>query len=34
MPMGMNWLAARIYVNSVLGVGSRVAWRQAWRGVD
>jgi ABC-2 type transport system permease protein len=32
--IGMNWLAARIYVNSVLRVGSRVRWRQAWRGVD
>jgi ABC-2 type transport system permease protein len=32
--IGMNWLAARIYVNSVLRVGSRVAFRQAWRGVD
>lgn len=31
---GMNWLAARIYVNSVLRVGSRVGWRQAWRGAD
>lgn len=32
--VGVNWLAARIYVNSVLRVGSRVAWRQAWRGAD
>jgi len=32
--IGMNWLAARIYVNSVLRVGSRVAFRQAWKGVD
>jgi ABC-2 type transport system permease protein len=32
--IGMTWLAARIYVNSVLRVGSRVRWRQAWRGVD
>jgi ABC-2 type transport system permease protein len=32
--IGMNRLAARIYANSVLRVGSRVAWRQAWRGVD
>ncbi len=32
--IGMNWLAARIYVNSVLRVGSRVGWRQAWRGAD
>jgi ABC-2 type transport system permease protein len=31
---GMNWLAARIYLNSVLRVGSRVGWRQAWRGAD
>ncbi|HEY8815852.1 MAG TPA: ABC transporter permease [Candidatus Dormibacteraeota bacterium] len=31
---GMNWLAARIYVNSVLRLGARVGWRQAWRGVD
>jgi ABC-2 type transport system permease protein len=31
---GMNWLAARIYANSVLRVGSRVPWRQAWRGAD
>jgi ABC-2 type transport system permease protein len=30
--IGANWLAARIYVNSVLRVGSRVAWGQAWRG--
>ncbi len=32
--IAMNRLAARIYVNSVLRVGSRVAWRQAWRGAD
>jgi ABC-2 type transport system permease protein len=32
--IGMNRLAARIYVNSVLRVGSRVGWRQAWRGAD
>ncbi|HXC79794.1 MAG TPA: ABC transporter permease [Candidatus Acidoferrum sp.] len=32
--IGMNWLAARIYVNSVLRVGARVGWRQALRGVD
>jgi ABC-2 type transport system permease protein len=32
--IGMNSLAARIYANSVLRVGSRVPWRQAWRGVD
>jgi ABC-2 type transport system permease protein len=32
--IGMNWLAARIYVNSVLRVGARVGWRQAWRGRD
>ncbi len=32
--IGMNWLAARIYVNSVLRVGSRVGWSQAWRGGD
>jgi ABC-2 type transport system permease protein len=31
---GVNWLAARIYVNSVLRVGSRVGWSQAWRGAD
>jgi ABC-2 type transport system permease protein len=31
---GLNWLAARIYVNSVLRVGSRVGWRQAWAGAD
>lgn len=32
--IGLNGLAARIYANSVLRVGSRVRWRQAWRGVD
>lgn len=32
--IGLNGLAARIYTNSVLRVGSRVRWRQAWRGVD
>jgi ABC-2 type transport system permease protein len=32
--VGVNWLAARIYVNSVLRVGSRVGWGQAWRGAD
>jgi ABC-2 type transport system permease protein len=32
--IGLNGLAARIYANSVLRVGSRVPWRQAWRGVD
>jgi ABC-2 type transport system permease protein len=31
---GLNWLAARIYVNSVLRLGSRVAWRKAWTGAD
>lgn|SRR5579864_339342 len=30
----MNTLAARIYTNSVLRVGSRVKFVQAWRGVD
>jgi len=28
----MNWLAARIYFNSVLRVGSRVKLMEAWRG--
>ena len=32
--IGLNGLAARIYANSVLRVGSRVPWRSAWRGVD
>lgn len=32
--IAMNWLAARIYVNSVLRVGSRVRFSQAWRGAD
>src|SRR5579872_323388 len=32
--VGTNWLAARIYVNSVLRVGTRVRWSQAWRGAD
>jgi ABC-2 type transport system permease protein len=31
---GLNVLAARIYTNSVLRIGSRVRWRQAWRGAD
>ena len=31
---GMNALAARIYTNSVLRVGSRVGLAQAWRGAD
>jgi ABC-2 type transport system permease protein len=31
---GLNILAARIYTNSVLRIGSRVRWRQAWRGAD
>lgn len=31
---GLNRLAARIYENSVLRVGSRVGWRQAWSGRD
>ncbi|HYM96271.1 MAG TPA: ABC transporter permease [Candidatus Sulfotelmatobacter sp.] len=31
--IAMNWLAARIYVNSVLRVGSRVGLSQAWRGL-
>jgi ABC-2 type transport system permease protein len=30
--VAMNRLAARIYVNSVLRVGWRVALSQAWRG--
>ncbi len=30
----LNALAARIYTNSVLRVGSRVGWRQAWSGRD
>ena len=29
---GMTWLAARIYTNSVLRMGSRVSLRDAWRG--
>lgn len=29
---GMTWLAARIYANSVLRMGSRVSLRDAWRG--
>jgi ABC-2 type transport system permease protein len=32
--IGANRLAAQIYVNSVLRVGSRVGWRQALRGSD
>ena len=32
--IGLNGLAARIYANSVLRVGSRVPWRSAWKGVD
>jgi ABC-2 type transport system permease protein len=32
--IGVNTLAARIYVNSVLRVGSRVGWSQAWSGAD
>jgi len=32
--IGANRLAAHIYVNSVLRVGSRVGWRQALRGSD
>jgi ABC-2 type transport system permease protein len=32
--VAMNRLAARIYVNSVLRVGSRVAWSRAWRGAE
>ena len=31
---GLNILAARIYTNSVLRIGTRVRWRQAWRGAD
>ena len=30
----LNWLAARIYQNSVLRVGTRVGFLQAWRGAD
>jgi ABC-2 type transport system permease protein len=30
----VNWLAARIYANSVLRVGTRVRLMQAWRGTD
>ena len=30
----LNWLAARIYQNSVLRVGTRVNFIQAWRGAD
>jgi hypothetical protein len=30
--VGMNALAARIYANSVLRVGSRVKLAEAWRG--
>ena len=29
---GLNILAARIYTNSVLRIGTRVPWRDAWRG--
>jgi ABC-2 type transport system permease protein len=29
---GLNWLAGRIYANSVLRLGSRVRLRQAWAG--
>jgi ABC-2 type transport system permease protein len=29
---GLNILAARIYTNSVLRIGTRVRWREAWRG--
>ncbi len=32
--VALNALAARIYANSVLRVGSRVGWRQAWSGRD
>jgi len=32
--IGLNLLAARIYSNSVLRIGSRVRLRQAWRGAD
>ncbi len=28
----MNWLAARIYANSVLRIGTRVGFAEAWRG--
>ena len=31
---GMTWLAARIYTNSVLRVGTRVGWRDALRGAS
>ena len=31
---GMTWLASRIYTNSVLRVGTRVAWRDALRGAS
>ncbi|HEV2217652.1 MAG TPA: ABC transporter permease [Candidatus Dormibacteraeota bacterium] len=30
----MNWLAARIYANSVMRIGTRVKLSQAWRGTD
>jgi ABC-2 type transport system permease protein len=30
----VNWLAARIYVNSVLHIGTRVRLSQAWRGAS
>ena len=30
--IGLNILAARIYTNSVLRIGTRVPWREAWRG--
>ena len=30
----LNALAARIYANSVLRIGTRVRLRQAWRGTD
>jgi ABC-2 type transport system permease protein len=32
--VGLNVLAARIYTNSVLRIGTRVRFSQAWRGVD
>ncbi len=32
--IGLNALAARIYSNSVLRIGSRVRLAQAWRGAD
>ncbi|HEY6115498.1 MAG TPA: ABC transporter permease [Candidatus Dormibacteraeota bacterium] len=32
--IGLNILAARIYTNSVLRIGTRVRFSQAWRGVD